>query len=52
MINLLFFVISMTVDNLLYFLKGCMVNNVEWGSYHQIEEGEKIQAKESVAIRK
>jgi hypothetical protein len=23
------------VENLLYLLKGCMINNIWWGSYHE-----------------
>jgi hypothetical protein len=34
LVNLLFFTFAAMIDNLLYFLKGCILSNLEWGSYH------------------
>jgi hypothetical protein len=35
-----FFSFATIVDNLLYFLKGCILQNLIWGSYHTNSEDE------------
>jgi len=49
LINLTYFSFTVAVDNLLYFLKGCILSNIEWGSYHPtlVDDRERIRLSES-----